>query len=690
MCGGELIAAEGNSIATCDSCGSRQTLPSMADEQKANLFNRANHLRRSNDFDRAVSAYENILNLDDRNAEAHWGLLLSRYGIEYVEDPRTHEMLPTCHRVQRDSILADSDYKATLEYAPDYNSKQLYEEEAGKIAQIQRDILALSSREEPYDVFICYKETSDAGTRTRDSALAQDIYYSLTKEGYKVFFSRITLESKLGQQYEPYIFAALHSAKVMLVIGTKPEYFRAIWVKNEWSRYLALMKKDRSKLLIPCYQGMDPYDLPDEMSMLQSQDMSRIGFIQDLLHGVEKVVRVVKPKSFEPVLTEPATVTVNIDSLYKRACIFQEDGDWKQADEYFDRILDQEPEYAPAYIGKLCVELHIKKERDLSTLMSSITENKNFIKAMRFANSRQKEIYRGYERAFQNNIQEKINKIREQEVNHLLDIKRQLGMEQPDSLNSDQMRELEKLNGIKERINSELGELNREKEYEQKKLDSLGFFDFSGKSAVNNAIGQIERQLKTMLAEYNKIEFKIAEIQKPKSIEKSMIKPIHFGNHDWIVLATGNTRALLITKDIVILRPYNKALEDITWEKCTLRTYLNSEFINQTFHSDFERSLILENLNKNPSNPQFHTDGGNDTADKIFLLSIEEAKQYFKTDRERMAYWKGNPTWWWLRSPGNDNLSAAYVRTDGSVYLDGPYVNSDRGVRPAFWLNLKT
>ena len=82
-------------------------------------------------------------------------------------------------------------------------------------------------------MFICYKETDDSGSRTKDSTLAQDIYYQLTNEGYKVFFSRITLEDKLGQQYEPYIFAALNSAKVMLVIGTKAEYFNAVWVKNE-------------------------------------------------------------------------------------------------------------------------------------------------------------------------------------------------------------------------------------------------------------------------------------------------------------------------------------------------------------------------------------------------------------------------------------------------------------------------
>jgi len=292
MCGGDIQAAEGASYGTCESCGSTSTLPKASDERKANLFNRANHFRRQNDFDKAVQAYDNILNEDNADAEAHWGVVLSRYGIEYVEDPATHKRVPTCHRVQNESILKDADYIATLEYAPDEYTKSLYEEEAKKISDIQKGILAISSKEEPYDIFICYKETTDGGSRTKDSTIAQDIYYELTKDGYKVFFAKITLEDKLGQQYEPYIFSALNSAKVMLVIGTRKEHFEAVWVKNEWSRFLAIMKKDRSRLLIPCYRDMDAYDMPEELSSLQSQDMSKIGFLQDILRGVKKVLNV--------------------------------------------------------------------------------------------------------------------------------------------------------------------------------------------------------------------------------------------------------------------------------------------------------------------------------------------------------------------------------------------------------------
>jgi len=275
MCGGDITLSEDKTTGTCEYCGSLMTLPRVSDERRLNLFNRADSYRRMGEYEKAIEAYEKILEEDNTDAEAHWGALLSRYGIEYVEDPTSHARIPTCSRVQPSSVLSDPDYQAALKYAPDNESRALYEQEAARIADIQKGILAISAKEKPYDVFICYKEADERGGRTQDSALAQDIYYRLTDEGYRVFFARISLEDKLGKEYEPYIFAALNSAKVMLVIGTKKEYFEAPWVKNEWGRYLDLMKQDREKLLIPCYRDMNAYDLPEEMSSLQAQDMSR-------------------------------------------------------------------------------------------------------------------------------------------------------------------------------------------------------------------------------------------------------------------------------------------------------------------------------------------------------------------------------------------------------------------------------
>ena len=249
------------------------------------ISNRGNHFRRSGEFDKALAVYERIVAEDDNDAEAHWCCVLCRFGIEYVEDPATYEWLPTCHRASFDSFLEDVDYLAAVEHSDGITRRQ-YQKDAAKIAEVQRGILATSQNEQPFDVFLCYKETGEDGQRTRDSLMAQEVYYELTEQGYRVFFARITLEDKAGTEYEPYIFAALNSAKVMVVIGTKPEHFNAVWVKNEWSRFLSMMKKDRSKLLLPCYRDMDPYDLPEALSVLQSYDERRtVQAVSQRRHG---------------------------------------------------------------------------------------------------------------------------------------------------------------------------------------------------------------------------------------------------------------------------------------------------------------------------------------------------------------------------------------------------------------------
>ncbi len=398
MCGGDIEAAVNQTYGTCDHCGSTMTLPKATDEQITNLYNRANHFRRQNDFDKAVIAYESILNIDSLSAEAHWGLVLSRYGIEYVEDPQSHERIPTCHRVHSDSILADADYLAAIENAEDLYTKKLYESEAKRIAEIQKSILSISAKEKPYDVFICYKETTDGGNRTKDSTIAQDVYYQLTNEGYKVFFSRITLEDKLGQQYEPYIFAALNSAKVMVVIGTKQEYFNSTWVKNEWSRYLTLTKKDRSRLLIPCYSDMDAYDLPEELSMLQSQDMTKIGFIQDLIRGITKVLSssVEKSDSYSQANGDMPFLTPGVNQLLDRVSLFLEDGDFQSANEYCNRILDLEPRNSQAYFYKLLATLKLHYSEEIISHDKPLDDYPDYQKAVRFSDNNFKITVEGY------------------------------------------------------------------------------------------------------------------------------------------------------------------------------------------------------------------------------------------------------------------------------------------------------
>ena len=357
MCGGDLELIEGQTVCECEYCGSRQTLPKLDDERKLNLYDRANHFRRNNEFDKAAGMYERILNDDTTDAEAYWSLVLCKYGIEYVEDPATHKRLPTVNRAQYTSIFADENYKKAIEYA-DPTQREVYEAEAKAIDEIQKGILEISSKEEPFDVFICYKETDNAGRRTPDSVLATELYHELTKEGFKVFFSRITLEDKLGTAYEPYIFAALHSAKAMVVLGTRAEYFNAVWVKNEWSRYLNLIQSGEKKTLIPAYRDMDPYDLPEEFSHLQAQDMSKLGFMQDLIRGIKKILDAdKKPEPVkETVVVQQTAGNATLTAQIKRGQIALEDRDWTAADSFFDKALDIDAECAEAYFGKALAE----------------------------------------------------------------------------------------------------------------------------------------------------------------------------------------------------------------------------------------------------------------------------------------------------------------------------------------------
>ena len=290
MCGGTLEIKNNDTVGVCEYCGTKQTLPRLDNDKKTNLYERAGKFRQDNDYDAARLLYEQILAEDKTDAEAYWSIVLCRYGIEYVEDQRTKKRIPTVNRAQYVSVFNDPDYNSAIKNSDAYQ-REIYEQEADKIDKIQKQILQISTNEEPFDVFICYKETDDkSNERTLDSVIGYEIYKELTHEGYKVFFSRVTLEDKLGQSYEPYIFAALNSSKVMIVIGTKPEYLDSAWVKNEWSRFLVMMRTDRKKYVIPVYRDMNPNDFPKDFSMLQAQDMSKIGAIQDIARGVAKLI----------------------------------------------------------------------------------------------------------------------------------------------------------------------------------------------------------------------------------------------------------------------------------------------------------------------------------------------------------------------------------------------------------------
>lgn len=410
MCGGELEIIDGSNICTCTYCGTKQTMPLNLNEKRQNLYNRANNFRMDGDFDKAEELYEKIIEEDGTDSEAYWNLVLCKYGVEYVEDESTKKRVITCNRTQFSSVFADADFQAAMEYA-DSEQKVILDSEARMIDDIQKGILSIVEKEDPFDIFLCYKETDAEGKRTPDSVLAQELYFELVEKGYRVFFSRITLEGKPGIAYEPYIFAALNSAKVMIVVSTKAEYVNSSWVRNEWKRYLTLIKQGEKKVLIPAYRYMEISELPEELSYFQAQDMDKLGFLQDLVHGISKIIDV-RPVAESKIEQKPEKEqlhkSVDINALLERANMCLEEHEWDKADEYLENVLNLEAKNAKAYLGKLMIDLKISKVSDMAKGACPLDESRYFEKVIRFADENLKNTLMECNRITKVNQEEKL------------------------------------------------------------------------------------------------------------------------------------------------------------------------------------------------------------------------------------------------------------------------------------------
>ena len=169
---------------------------------------------------------------------------------------------------------------------------------------------------------------------------------------------------------------------------------------------------------------------------------------------------------------------------------------------------------------------------------------------------------------------------------------------------------------------------------------------------------------------------------------------------EWHVLDVKNGKALVISKYCLINHRYNEEYTYVTWETCTLRKWLNDTFIKDIFSAEEMKAVTLSDVSAD-KNPNYYTNQGNDTKDKLFLLSIKEVKQYLVSNEKILCkpteYAVNNGTdenkrghgIWWLRSAGTYSNDAAIVNYYGCVYCDGRNVNDYSGsVRPAFWLNL--
>ena len=297
ICGANLIYKDGKWV--CPACGAYKT-EEISNEEVTLLYNAAQKLRLAS-FDDAEEAYRDIIAKYPENSEAHWGLVLSKYGIKY-EDDYDGKKLPTCYATSIESVLTDKDYLDAVRLCKDKYQKEYYIEQGKVLEKIRVEWLEKASKEPKYDVFLCFKDSDKLNNmeRTDDSIEVANLYTHLSSLGYKVFYSRESLRDKVAEKYEPYIYNALNTAAVMIVYGSKIEYFSSVWMKNEWTRYVRRLReglKIEGSLVIAC-DGVNPGDLPRPLNQMQVLDARKKTFYGDLEAHIAKIISIARrPKA---------------------------------------------------------------------------------------------------------------------------------------------------------------------------------------------------------------------------------------------------------------------------------------------------------------------------------------------------------------------------------------------------------
>lgn len=364
VCGGALELISGKSLCRCPYCGTMQSVPLLDSEEKAELCARAEQLRREFRYDKAIAVYERLIRLSPTDADLYWALTLCRYGAELSPNGSV-----SLNRICAHSVLSDEDYKLALKFAGD-ETRVIMERQAEQIDIARRRGMELAGSAE-YDVYICARETDESGRRAMDSVIAAGLYSRLSAAGFKVFSPQKELEDVPAGEWEPHIFAALNSARVMIVVGTNAESFDDVWVRNAWSRFTGT--------IIPVIKDMPPSDLPDELAKLQVLDMSRLGAENDLISSIAAATGRTGTETAEDGGDPNA-------SLLRRAALFLEDGDFGKAEAIADQILTKSSNNAEAYIIKLLAEYRLPRESALDEMTQNFSDSENYRLAMRYGN----------------------------------------------------------------------------------------------------------------------------------------------------------------------------------------------------------------------------------------------------------------------------------------------------------------
>ena len=421
VCGGVL--KDFGTYYKCESCDAEFRVDEgMTQEEADTYFRRLNDFEDAErnlsvsppKFDRAESEYELIVRKYPDWSAGYWGLVRAKFGIKFERDS-DGKAVPSCYKSTYEDFRNTKEYEKAFKYAETEELRQTYQKMAEYIARVAKDWREEAQKYD-YDVFISFKASDEEGGETSDSREMQNLYTYLTGEGFRVFFSPVTLraEGYGGKRSEPYIFNALDKAKALIVYGSRAEYFESTWVRNEWQRYLRAMEKGKKPKdsLILVYDGFNPKTLPQGLRGIQGIDYRSKTSYQEILNVLgrifvsaaeiaptierinieagkvgkraatagERIATValgteVAPKgaaakrTMLPVYTRELGVSARIpdkvqDNKFTAALACLRAGAFEQAKSFFDSCLHDNDKNGDLWLGKLCADLKDDKFYD--------------------------------------------------------------------------------------------------------------------------------------------------------------------------------------------------------------------------------------------------------------------------------------------------------------------------------------
>jgi tetratricopeptide (TPR) repeat protein len=407
ICGGVVNADEGGVAGICHNCGHTMMYP-KSDIKK---LNRITYLRNNFRFDEAEKIVKELIAKNPDDSEVHWAAMLCEYGIQYIREGNTRYAVCRKDISEIPDLSQSVNYKNALKYS---EQEQLasYERLGAQLEDTINITLNILKQDKKYDVFVLSRE----GITAEDDLDGDKIYLRFTSNlGFSTFFAPEVLKEMDAIEKAAQVVFALKNSRIMLPSFRTKDDVHDSYLEYAVNTFTKTMTADSDKLVFPIFDGsaLNFQQLPE--ALVWSDDIFNCAEDEFMREISDKVESILKPEVNAIVPDALVTATAaNKENLVKRAYMFLEDGEFETADSYFDKILDIDIEDSRAYIGKLLAECKLHSEDEIPSLPQTVTDDKNFKKALRFATPEQKARYEALNGAIVKRIEDERREIAEQ------------------------------------------------------------------------------------------------------------------------------------------------------------------------------------------------------------------------------------------------------------------------------------